>query len=238
VLVLRAHAGTRGFRLIASFLLTFASLSFAQQNSQATPDIYQPSKRIFWIIPNYRTSVLPVPYTPLRPSEKFKIAKQDTFDRGTVALAALFATQAYFSRSEPSFGTGVPGYARYFAASYGDFAIGNFMTEGIYPTLFRQDPRYFRRGTGSVWSRLLYSSGQIFVTHGDSGHIQFNVSELGGNATAVAISRAYYPQGRNATDAASQFGVQIGVDMASNILKEFEPDVERALFHRHQRKHP
>jgi hypothetical protein len=46
--------------------------------------------------------------------------------------------------------------------------IGNFMTEAIYPTLLHQDPRYFRRGTGSTWSRLGYAMGQIFITHGDN----------------------------------------------------------------------
>jgi hypothetical protein len=46
--------------------------------------------------------------------------------------------------------------------------IGNFMTEAIYPSLGKQDPRYFRRGTGSRWSRLGYAMAQILVTYVDS----------------------------------------------------------------------
>jgi hypothetical protein len=57
----------------------------------------------------------------------------------------------------------------------------------------------------------------------------FNFSEIGGNAAAVAISQAYYPENRTATDAASKLAVQVGVDMASNILKEFYPEVRRLL---------
>jgi len=101
------------------------------------------------------------------------------------------------------------------------------MSEAIFPTLLHQDPRYFRRGIGSKRSRLAYSMGQILWTHTDSDRTQFNYSEVLGNSTAVAISEAYYPDHRNATDAASKLGMQLGVDMASNVLKEFWPDISR-----------
>jgi hypothetical protein len=107
------------------------------------------------------------------------------------------------------------------------------MTEAVFPTLLHQDPRYFRRGIGSGWSRLGYAMGQIFWTHRDSGGTQFNYSEIIGNSTAVAISNAYYVDNRTATDAASKLGVQLGFDMASNILKEFWPDLERKFRRKH-----
>ncbi len=37
------------------------------------------------------------------------------------------------------------------------------MTEGVFPSMLHQDPRYFRRGTGGKWSRLGYAVGQIPV---------------------------------------------------------------------------
>ena len=107
------------------------------------------------------------------------------------------------------------------------------MTEAIFPTILHQDPRYFRRGTGSGWSRLGYAAGQIFLTHRDSGGTQFNYSEIVGNSVAVAISNAYYVDHRNAHDAVSQFGMQIGVDMAANILKEFWPEIQRKFSRKH-----
>jgi hypothetical protein len=108
------------------------------------------------------------------------------------------------------------------------------MTEGIYPSLLHQDPRYFRRGKGKFLSRLGYSASQIFITHGDSGHTQINFSELAGNSTAVAISMAYYPENRDVGDAVSSLGTQLGVDMVANILKEFAPDITRKFSHKHQ----
>src|SRR3954453_17147024 len=101
------------------------------------------------------------------------------------------------------------------------------MTGGIFPSLLHQDPRYFRRGTGNTRSRLCYAMGQISLTHGDSGSTQFNFSEIVGNSTAVAISNLYYSDNRTASDAVSKLGIQIGFDMASNVLKEFWPDVAR-----------
>jgi len=195
-----------------------------------------PDKRILWVIPNFRTSEMPEIYKPISAKEKFKIAGLDAWDRGTIALAAAFAGESQISNSEPGFGQGVAGYARRLGTAYADFVIGDYMTEGIYPTLLHQDPRYFRKGRGSGMARLGYAVGQIFWTHKDSGGTQFNYSEVVGNATAVAISMAYYPDSRKAADAAGSLGTQLAVDTASNIVKEFWPDLERKLAKRRAAK--
>lgn len=203
----------------------------AQIPTQVAPEA---SKRIFWIIPNYRTFPSLMDYKPLTKRQKFKIATQDSFDRGTIALAAAFAGERQLTHASPSFGQGMEGYGHYFVTAYADFVIGDYMTEAIYPVLLHQDPRYFRRGTGSFRSRLQYAVGQIFWTHNDSGRGQFNYSEIAGNATAAAISNAYYPDHRTAGNAATQFGTQIGLDMAGNVLKEFWPDLYGKLAKKHQ----
>jgi hypothetical protein len=224
-------------RFLCLILFSSTGVVFAQQPASST-DATEDSapKRIFGIIPNYRTTPTLKDYKPIATREKFKLASQDSFDRGTIVLAALFAGEGQLTKSSPSFGQGVPGYARYFATSYSDFAIGNFMTEAIYPSVFHQDPRYFRQASGNAWSRLGAAMGQIFWTHTDSGRMQFNFSEVMGNATGVAISNAYYPDNRNARDAATRLGVQIGVDMAANVLKEFSPELNRLLTRKHKAK--
>jgi hypothetical protein len=215
-----------------------ASVAVAQTSSSDAPaaNIAPPleSKRLFGIVPNYRSSPSLQNYQPLSPREKFKIASEDAFDRGTVILAGAFGAEGLATNSNRSFGHGGAGFGRYFGASYGDLFIGDYMTEGIFPTLLHQDPRYFRKGQGSGWSRLGYAAGQIFWTHKDSGGTQFNYSEIAGNSAAVAISNAYYVDNRTAGDAVSKLGLQIGVDMASNILKEFWPDLQRK-FRRHHK---
>ena len=191
------------------------------------------SKRLFGIVPNYRTSPLPNPYVPISARQKFIIGSQDAFDRGTVILAAAFAGEGQLTNANRSFGQGAAGYGRYFGTAYADYVIGDFMTESIYPTLFHQDPRYFRKGDGSGWSRLGYAAGQILFTHNDSGRPAFNYSEIIGNSTAVAISNAYYQDNRDATDAVVKLSSQLGVDAAANILKEFWPDLHKKLSRKH-----
>jgi len=191
-------------------------------------------KRILGVIPNYKTFPTMKDYKPITTKEKWSIATQDAFDRGTFALAAVFAGYSQLTNANPSFGQGIKGYSHYFVTSFADWSIGDYMTEAVFPTLLHQDPRYFRRGTGSGPRRLLYAMGQIFWTHTDSGGHTFNFSEIGGNSASVAISQAYYPENRTVGGAVSKLGVQIGMDMTSNIMKEFWPDVQHML----SRKHP
>ena len=90
--------------LLVTLFTVLSNLSLAQQPS-SPPNPDQPEdKRIFWIIPNYRTSPSLHPYKPLAPEEKFKIATEDSFDRGTVALAVLFAGEAQLTNATPAFG--------------------------------------------------------------------------------------------------------------------------------------
>jgi hypothetical protein len=207
-----------------------------EQSAAQNGDAGDGHKRILGIIPNYRSSPPLTNYAPLTARDKFKVASQDAFDPGTFALAGLFAAEAQLTGATPSFGHGVPAYARYFVASTADFMIGDYMTEAVYPALLHQDPRYFRRGTGNAWGRLGYAMRQIVWTHADSGHMQVNVSEIAGNATAVAIGNAYYPDNRTLSSNISKLSIQLAVDTVSNILKEFSPDLDRLLARSHAAK--
>jgi hypothetical protein len=238
---MRESCAIRRITLLGLVLL-YAPTLFAQDTVQRQPGVpaskddsgcsaaqATEAKRLFGIVPNYRTSPCLQNYKPLTAGEKFTIARQDAFDRGTFLLSAAFAGFGQLTNSNPSFGQGAAGYASYLGTSYADFVIGDFMTEGIYPSLLHQDPRYFRRGRGGTWSRLGYAAGQIFWTHNDSGTTGFNFSEVLGNASAVAISMSYYADNRNATDAGTKLASQLGVDAASNVLKEFWPEIERGF---------
>jgi hypothetical protein len=238
------HQGTS---FVGIVFTVFACVTAAQSTSPGDPDQaptapkkepnnppQTESKRILGIIPNYRTSPTLQNYEPLTNGQKFKIASEDAFDRGTVGLAIIFGGEGQLTNANRSFGQGGAGFGRYVGASYGDFVIGDYMTEAVFPVLLHQDPRYFRRGAGSGWSRFGYAVGQIFWTHRDSGGTQFNYSEILGNSTAVAISKAYYVDNRNASDAVSKLGIQLGVDAAANVVKEFWPDLERKFKRKHQ----
>lgn len=207
----------------------------ATPESTGTQQSEPEAKRLFWIIPNYKTAPSLRNYHPLTVGEKFRLASEDAFDPGTITLAGLFGVQNQLANGNKAFGQGGAGFGRYFGAAYGDLFIGDYMTEAVFPSFLHQDPRYFRRGTGSGWSRLGYAASQIFWTHRDSGGSQFNYSEIAGNSTAVAISQAYYVNNRTASDAATKLGLQLGIDMASNVIKEFWPEIRRKLHNKSAR---
>ncbi len=215
-----------------------ASSSGAPSASNPKSDASQqpPDKHAFGLLPNYRSAKESDVYTPIPVSQKFLIASQDSFDYAVPLLGAISGGFGQLTDQNPSFGQGLKGYARRLGTSCGDQIIGNMMTEGILPTLLREDPRYFVRGSGSKWSRTYYAVTRIFVIRTDSGKKRFNFSEVLGNATAVAISNAYYPDGRNAASNASRLGLQLGIDALSQVLKEFWPDIQQRLSRRHGAK--
>jgi len=189
-------------------------------------------KRIFGVLPNYRTADGSAPFMRITTRHKFYIAAKDSFDYPVYLTAAAFAGFYQLENQNPSFGQGVEGYAKRLASSYGDQAIGNLITEAIFPSLLHEDPRYFRIGSsgGSTWHRTRYALTRVFVARTDKGGWTFNFSEWLGNGTTVALSNLYYPADtRNVSDNVQKLGIQVGTDAFSQVLKEFWPDIKRKL---------
>ena len=197
-----------------------------------------PDKRILGVLPNYRTVQDTGDVEPIPGRRKMWIASKDTFDYPIWLLAAGFAGLYQLDNENPSFGQGVKGYFRRYGASLADQMMGNILTEGVFPVLLHEDPRYFRRGTGSKKSRVCYAATRIFVTRTDAGTNGFNFSETLGNSIAVGISNSYYPQDRDVSDNVKKLGLQFGTDAFSNVLKEFWPDIKQKFFAKHREQQP
>jgi hypothetical protein len=193
-----------------------------------------PDKRVLGVLPNYRTANESAVYTPISVKQKFTIASKDSFDYPLILLSGAIAGLGQWTNENPSFGQGMAGYARRLGTSFGDQAIGNMLTEAIFPTFLHEDPRYFRRGYGSKWLRTFYAATRVLVTRTDAGNWRFNYSEVLGNATAVAISNSYHPDNRTVSANVAKLGEQIGIDAVSQILKEFWPDMKRKFFQHHK----
>jgi hypothetical protein len=211
-----------------------ANQSKSVASSAAQRNQHEPSKNhILWIIPNYRSDENPADIKPLTPAEKMKVAIDDSFDPSAFLVAGIFAGMSRLQNQYPSFGTGALGFAKYYGGAFADQAIGNIMTEGLFPVALHQDPRYFVKGTGGFWRRTGYAVGREFITRGDDGRNHFNTSELAGNAVAAGISNLYYPAAdRSLGNTANKWGQQIGLDTFFNVTKEFWPDVRHKLFKR------
>jgi hypothetical protein len=220
-------------RIVAVLLLGIFASRAQDAPANPTPNPVSPvpteDKRIFGVIPNNRTTEESNPFHTISAKEKLTIAAKDSFDWPVFPTAAAFAGLYQIEGQNPSFGQGVKGYALRFATAYADQTIGNIMTEGLVPIVTHEDPRYFRRGEGSVLARTGSALKQIVVTRTDSNGHTFNFSEWGGNAAAVAISNAYYPDTRTASDNVERLLIACGTDAFSNVLKEFWPDVKKKL---------
>lgn len=206
-----------------------ANVAILSAPLQAAPsqNVQLEDKRVFGVIPNNRTTEASLPFAPINSKRKMTIALKDSFALPLGLTSSVFASVYQWEDQNPSFGQGMAGYAKRLGASYGDLVIGNMMTEGVMPALLHEDPRYFRAGTGSKWSRVGSALAQILVTRTDSGRRTFNFSEWGGNAAAVALSNAWYPDTRTASENIEKLVIQCASDGLSNVLKEFWPDVKR-----------
>ena len=114
----------------------------------------------------------------MMPVEKMKVSLDDSFDPSAFLVAGIFAGTAMAQKQYGSFGTGAQGFGKYYGGAFADQAIGNIMTEGLFPVILHQDPRYFVKGKGGFWKRTGYAISREFITRGDDGGNHFNTSEL------------------------------------------------------------
>jgi hypothetical protein len=189
------------------------------------------TKRTLWIYPNFRSVSASTYLPPQSFKEKFWLATQDSFDYSAFIYEGIVAGIAMAGKSEPSFGQGACGYGVYYAHTFADGTVENYMVEAIVPAVTKEDPRYYTLGHGGFLKRTGYAVSRVFITRTDSGNNTFNFSEIVGAGAAAGISNAYYPPGNTWVKTYQRWGSQILQDAISFEFKEFWPDINRAIFH-------
>jgi hypothetical protein len=190
------------------------------------------SKRILWIIPNYRAVSANTHLPPLSFKQKFWLGTEDTFDYSNFIFVGGLAGLALAQKSQPTFGQGSRGYGRYYWHIFVDGGIENYLAEAIVPTITREDPRYYTLGKGGFVKRTGYAVSRLFITRTDSGRNTFNISEIIGAGAAAGLANTYYPRESNTfVKTYQRWGTQVGLDGVFNVLKEFWPDINHAVFH-------
>jgi hypothetical protein len=194
-------------------------------------------KRMFGMIPDFEnTNDVPVNHHPLTTREKFILSLHQAFDISAHVGNAFQAALQQASNGQPQYGQGWNAYGKRFAANEGDQVTSSALIYGVLPTILHEDPRYFRQGKGSTFSRIWYAVNRTFVTRMDDGTSGFNNSEIFGQLISCGISTSYYPQkDRTVGRVFSNWGVNLGGNSAYNVLSEYYPDMKRALFQRHRR---
>jgi hypothetical protein len=109
---------------------------------------------------------------------------------------------------------------------------------GVLPTLLHDDPRYFRKGRGSAWSRIGYAASRTVICRTDSGKNTFNIPQVFGQLGQASISLTYYPEvNRNVAGLFSGWAINQIYNMGWNQLKEFTPDLGAYLNRHYKKKH-
>src|SRR5258706_5515533 len=172
-------------------------------------------------------------FQPLTPAQKFGEFARTTYDPLVWTTAAFDAGIGQATHFPEHYGQGAEGYGKRFGAAMADQASAAFFGRFLLPTALRQDPRYFRRGSGSFGSRLGYVISRVFVTRTDSGGRAFNASIVGGALASGALSNVYYPeQDRGAGLTLTNSAFNLAGAAATNLRPEFWPDVKRKLSHK------
>ena len=209
------------------------SLPQAPSQSKAEADAAakkEQSERTFGIVPRFGTTDR-MDAPPLKTSQKFKLFAKTSFDPVTIVIAAAQAGVSQADGQFKQYGQGAEGYGKRFGAAYADQASSLFFRTFLYPTIFKQDPRYFRLGRGGFVHRFGYSLVQGVVCHTDSGGRAFNISSVLGAFTSGGLSNVYYPSNdRGFSLTMSRSGLALAYAAGGNLLSEFWPDIQRKVF--------
>lgn len=209
-----------------------------EQTSQSEPEQGKQTKRILGVFPNFRSVSANSQLPAQSPKEKFTEFREDSFDYSSFILIAALSGVSQLQGSTPEYHTGPAAYGRYYWHNFVDQVDENFWVEFLLPSALHQDGRYYTLGSGSAKrhngfaKRAEYALSRVAITRSDYGRNSFNYSEVVGAGTSAGIANAYHPSSdRGWTETGERWGLNLGIDGGSFILKEFWPDINRAIFH-------
>jgi hypothetical protein len=178
--------------LTVSATTTTVDVSLSQAEIAQAEVKEQEKQRVLGIFPNFFTTYVPDP-APLGAKQKFSLSWKSVTDPISIVGVGFLAGLYQAGDELNGYGQGAEGYGKRFGALYADVFIGTFIDSAILPTLLKQDPRYFYKGTGSTKSRFFYALRNAVVCKGDNKQWQPNYSTIIGSFATAGISYTYYP---------------------------------------------
>ena len=210
---------------------THGSASSGNANSDNPADYGRQTKRILFIMPNFRAVSAGSQLPPQSAAEKLLNATKDSFDYSSFIFIGALAGIAQAQNSTPEFHQGAAGYGRYYWHGFVDQTNENYFVEGFLPIVFRQDIRYYTLEQGGFLKRTLYSVSRVAITRTDAGNPTPNYSEVLGAGAAAGISNLYYPShDRTLTKTGKRWVLSIGLDVIGQVVREFWPDINHKAF--------
>lgn len=162
------------------------------------------------------------PVPPLTTRQKYKLAFVETVDLSMLLRAGFVSGFDEALNVGPDYGPGMGGFGKLYAANAASIALNNFFGDAFIPSLVHQDPRFFRKGTGSVKSRIWWGVRSQFVAFSDQGKSMPNYGSIVGLPIATALSNVYLPA-KNVSFSQTMEGIaiRIGVNAGLDTAREF-----------------
>jgi hypothetical protein len=179
-------------------------------------------QRVFGIIPNFYVSYVH-DAAPLRPKQKFELAWRSAIDPITLVGVGMLAGIGQAGDRWGAYGQGAEGYGKRFGATYVNVFGATFIGGAIMPSLLKQDPRYFYKGTGSKRSRFLYALASSVICKGDNGHWQPNYSNIAGSFGGAGLETLYLPANdrRGSGFIFSAAAIRLAETSLAGVMQEF-----------------
>lgn len=132
-------------------------------------------------------------------------------------------------------GQGASAYGKRYANILGQYSIQRTVTFGL-SSVLHEDNRYFNSGKSGFWPRTKYALASGILARHDDGRRHISISQLGGVAAGAFISRTWLPPSQNLPgDAAVSFSITMGSNIGFGVVKEFLPDLGRAVGNKRKR---
>jgi hypothetical protein len=178
-------------------------------------------QRIAGFIPNFYSSY-DWNAPPMLAKHKFQLSIRSILDPFSFLTVAGLASAEQHQNVFPEYGSGIEGYGKRYGAAFANHVSGILLGRAVYPSIFRQDPRYFYKGKGTVGSRVLYAISAAVIARGDDGRWKPNYSRVLGHFSAAAISNLYYPASDRGASLVVFNGLAgLGANAVSNLIREF-----------------
>jgi hypothetical protein len=167
---------------------------------------------------------------PLSTKEKFELFADESVAPSRFLSSAAGAAIGQAQNSLPGYGQGWSGYGKRFGSSMATAASTNFFGTYLISSALHRDPRYFVTLHGGLGHRIGYALSRIVISRTDEGKDAANWAGMLGPLLAESLANSYLPEKEQTAGRTFQrYGIRIGLNTASNALREYWPTIFRNL---------
>ena len=163
------------------------------------------------------------------PQPRFGNYLKDLYEPGVFLKTALSASFKHIRQSPKQWGGGSTGLNKRLRHVYAKRVVEKSIEHSVAAAL-GEILGYRRSGEKGFWPRTKHAIVSTFVTPREGGGRGLSYARLAGTTGSYFISNTWYPQGANGkSDALRRSGLSLSLDVGTNILKEFWPDLKEKL---------